>query len=79
MGPDGRTVVRVRVHLPGPPSPGDHVEMEDDPVRWYALVSSRALPGSQHTSPSGAPTCCYELVLRESSPGERLAWEVMSS
>ncbi len=79
MGPDGRTVVRLRAHMPGPLSEGDHVELDGESPRWWTVVSLRTIPWSDLVSAAGVRCERYELVLRESSPGERLAWEVMSS
>lgn len=81
-GPDGRRTVRVRTPLVVPLLEGDHVELAEDLVRWYSVVSCRqaGLSGTSHWTALGRVTLpSYELVLRESSPGERLVWEVMSS
>ncbi len=75
MDVDGRDVVHVRPGLPSPLSPGDHVELDGDPVRWYAVVSCSRRRGG---GPPGTLPL-WDLVLRSTDPGERLAWEVMSS
>lgn len=79
MGPDGRTTVRLRAGMAGPLSPGDHVELDGDVVRWFSVVSCLRVGPDGRAGPSGLYQDVFELVLRETSPGERLAWEVMSS
>lgn len=75
-GPDGLRVVFVRVPLAAPLEPGSQADVGgSDPVRLYGVVScSRSGSGG---APGSLP--CWDLVLQESSPAERLAWEVMSS